>query len=786
MYSLGDLQTLLSVLYGQYSPQDQEKADEQLTALREDPAILPFCVEIINSIPDGLLSFFAATTIIHHLFLPSSAFSREDLTAIFKVCFDRLDSDRNVLNSVTERKTIECMSIISAAFLPEFLSGVTFPVIGQTVVFLDSTYFVLSHYRFEPSCDLYEYATGPLLLVVAEVLGAAEVSETWFSLHSRAISFATDFHPFDPLLPRIKQMSTTPKHIPGLLDLFENVLCFEPINLAPEQLRYIVDLMRIVVGTARWLLAEGGNVAQASFVWTVIMDYSVDFFTRREVVPFAQRVFGEFIQSLPRMGEDFSLLVEQAGNLFGHAASRDFANFGVFAARILTIISTFVTEEGHDFKDDRLEKAIAAITGWEIPSISEALIAAARTPSPGLFYVIAYSAKSIRAAVAESLVPHIGLTRSSAVLSFIARCCKYLEPFAGPLIELTYEMLSDHPAQGVEAVKSLARRFPRLFAEDIERYVLPLLEPLTSTTPDRAERIIAAIFYIFPEVPCEIPAEIWDRLGQLIVPFFEGMAAMGDLFAFRDFAIAILKGADPSKNPPFYHALVGSIVAIFRDAACGPLDLPLLLAILEVCLRQKVIDDPGPPLSLALEVLAECPAPEAFWVLARCPELVSPEHLQGIELGSDRRLQAAFLDFLVVYCEVNPEGFRQCVNPDWLLRLFDHHDDRITVAVLKTLNAVVRDVHDHEFLAHVLETVAQLLFQSRLNGGVSIGLKLLQTIAIMHVGFGPVLDALGAICGECPAWESFAVAFQGPADKKLAILANALVRDVRQRMVGPP
>jgi hypothetical protein len=307
---------------------------------------------------------------------------------------------------------------------------------------------------------------------------------------------------------------------------------------------------------------------------------------------------------------------------------------------------------------------------------------------------------------------------------------------------------------------------------------LPLLGPLESTTHYCAEKIITAIFYIFPVVRCEIPVATWDRLGQLIVLFFQSIAATGDLIMYRDFAIEILSAAKPARNPPFYRAIVDSIVEIFR-AAMGAEShrISILLEILAVSLQQEIIDDPQPIFALALDVLRHSPTAEVFPIFSRCPQLVMPEHLQEIEFGNDFRMQIAFLEFLAVYGKGNPEGFREFLNLEWLFQLFDHCDEQIVIAALKILNTTVQSPQGEKLLEQTLNIVPRLLFEKLENGKVSVGLTVLQTVATLYVGYEPVLNAVGRICGNSPEWELFAIAFrQGRVDKDLASITNRLIR----------
>jgi hypothetical protein len=676
------------------------------------------------------------------------------------------------------------MAIISSRFLPEFLTDLLPASPNQRVIFFDSVYLLLSDCT-EASCALYEYAAGPLLHACVDLLLEADITETWFSLHKRAIGVAPDFAPFAAVLPRVQAVSTDATHLPGLLDLFECILRFEPINVPPPQLRYVVDFMCIVVTAAQRLL-DGGPSDQVTFIWTQILEYSFDFFGQDAIVPFARRVFREFLESLPRMGADFPALVELASHLFGVAAGNDFANFGTFAARLLTVISHFVTLQGGDFKDGRLEQAVSAITQWEMPAISAMLRGGAAAPSPGLFYVIAYTSKTIRASVAGSLVPHLRAATPAAALSFIAKCCKYLAAWAGALLELAYALLPGHPTQGVEAVKSLARRFPALFAADPPRFLMPLLGPLADATHAHAERLIAAIFRVFPAVRCDIPAAAWERLGQLILPFFAALADARDFCSFRDFAVGILKAAQPACNPPFFHALGDAIAAVFRAAAESPRDLALLLEVLVVCLRQGVLGDPAPAFALALEVLRDGATPEVFAVFALCPQLVAPADLDGIRVNDDIRLLRALLEFFAVYCRERPDAFAQCVAPEWLFEMVSHADERVVVAALAVLEGVV--ALGGELLAatvaRALAVVPALVLCRLPPHAIHAGLAVLVAIAAKPGGCAAVLEALWEIAGAADHWDQFAAAFRGDSDR-CVLMTKVLAREVRALALSP-
>jgi hypothetical protein len=783
---LAHLQGLLSVLYGPHDAEEQEASDRALTALRQDASIVPLCVHILDSAADGPLPFFAASTVAHHLLHSAFFFSRGCCCELFQICARRISSPLSAAGSVTERKAIECMALVATRFVPELLADPGHMGANQRVVFFDAAYCLLSD-CVATGAALCEYATGPLLRACVALLLEAEVTEAWFSLHRRAIGAAPDFAPFAAVLPRVRAAAADARHLPGLLDLFECVLRFEPINVPPPQLRYVVDFMCIALTAGQRLLLEGDRADMASFVWAQVLEYSFDFFGHECIVPFARRVFREFVEALPRMGADLPELVELAAHLFGQAARRDFANFGAFAARLLAVISQFVTLQGGDFKDARLERAIAAITQWEMPQISAMLRGGAATPSPGLFYVIAYASKGLRATVARSLVPHIGETTPAAALSFIAKCCKHLGPWAGALLEFAYALLPEHPTQGLEAVKSLARRFPRLFADDAERFLMPLLEPLAVATHAQAGHLIAAIFYVFPVVQCEIPTQTWERLGQLILPFFRALAEARDFCGYRDFAIAILKCAVPACNPPFFHALGDAIAAVFRGAAGSPHDLCLLLEVLVVCLRQGILADPAPAFEVALEVLREGPTAEVFALFAQCPHLVAPGHLEGVDVCEDIRLLCALLEFLAVYCRENPEAFAQCVMPDWLFELLEHSDERVVVATLGVLEGMlaVDGEQPTAIIARVLATVPSLMLCKLGNPSIAAGLSVLMTIAGKPGGIAAVLEAMSAIAGTSSIWDQFVTTFRGDTFDRLLVITQVLARDVRALALNP-
>jgi hypothetical protein len=290
----------------------------------------------------------------------------------------------------------------------------------------------------------------------------------------------------------------------------------------------------------------------------------------------------------------------------------------------------------------------------------------------------------------------------------------------------------------------LAYHFPRLFAEDCQKYIAPLLNGLVD---HRGEELIFIIFYILPEVPPAEVVPICDIITSRVVDVFSYVMNDGTIYDFQDFTMRVFEAATPSVNPDFFRALAERILETVNDSH------DVYLEVLALFLKKKCFDDRSQICESVFRELQSEPSPSLFLVLEGLADLVPPELLGALDLPN-ALLQVAYLEFLKTYLKLNPTGFAQLVTIEWIHDILGDASDSVVKAALQLVNEMIDGLE--EVAADVMNWVMELLFCRLSAFDIWDAICVIQNIE-GRFGIDPGFEAY--VGPDCRALQTFKVLF---------------------------
>jgi hypothetical protein len=333
---------------------------------------------------------------------------------------------------------------------------------------------------------------------------------------------------------------------------------------------------------------------------------------------------------------------------------------------------------------------------------------------------------------------------STAALSFIEKCWEYLGDSVGEILDWTYSQLPSDPAQGIQTIKSLAHHFPRLFAQDGQKYIAPLLNGLVDHCD---EDLILIIFYILPEVPPDDVARICEVITGRVLDAFSSVMNDGTIYDFQDFSMKVFEAATPSVNPDFFRALAERILETVNDSH------DVYLEVLALFLKKGYFDDRSQICESIFDELQGQPCPRLFLVLEGVADLVPPELLGALELPN-APLQVAHLEFLKTYLKLNPDGFAQLVTIEWIHDMLGHESDSVVKAALQLVNEMIEGLE--EVAADVMNWVMEILFHKLSAFDIWDAICVIRNIE-SRFGIDPGFETY--VGPDCRALQTFRVLF---------------------------
>jgi hypothetical protein len=301
-----DLEHVVGVLFSTPNDDLRAQADSIMSEWQSQLQCIPLSVHILQTSANHQTAFVAASTVHARVY----ELDEGTLDLAFSACLNRLQSPLNQPDSPAETMTVRCLATIACRF-PQMLESYHSLTHRQVLLFFDFVFGRLIEVGFEPTPGLYDFAARsvPALLTM---LRNSPIDGVWFSLHRSVLITTPEFPMLFPLLDQVRIASRHMALLPGVLSFLEAVLKFEPINLSVDQLRYVADVMIICVECAMNLMNQTPTdpiaVGAASFIWSSILEYGVDFYAAPDLAAFSASIFTKFLQNLSKFRVDLDEL----------------------------------------------------------------------------------------------------------------------------------------------------------------------------------------------------------------------------------------------------------------------------------------------------------------------------------------------------------------------------------------------------------------------------------------------------------------------------------------------
>ena len=775
------LEGLLRSLGNVQNPEECERANELLCQWRADFASLPLCLEVLNTSPADSLAFQCASTISWHLENSTDKFTETDIDTIFQTCLARLHSDRNVFDSASEKAVIQCMAFIAVRSVRHLQVFETLKL-HEVLWFFDFVFGKLTDIAFEPSREVFETAES-LIPVIVEVLKQAPVNDIWLSLHTKALVFTPQFPCFSPLLPILSNASKQLEFIPGLLAFYEAVLKFEPVNADFDQLQYIVHVISIMLPCALALMQnpDSNRVAAASFIWSTLFEYGVDFFCQKPVIQFAMTVFSKFLSVLPSFLidlDEFYVLLDVACHLFGLCAYKDVVHFGRFATSLIDIICAVVDGADVDFSEPRMEDAVVSMTQWDNPFISRYICQSARTPRSGIYYVVAYSRKKLRQALAPLLISSLTAVSGPVILSFIDRCCRFVPEHVPGLLPLVYELTVDNPSQGVKTIQTLAKRFPFLFVQDLHSFFEPLVEIALSAPLDKAAYVLSAIFAILPHLSSEDSAPFLESIFRALMCSVEVLLGQGDMSSYLDFVTTVIDAPTSPPSQEFANKAALAIIEMTGRASADPLYVETMTELMVKMVECNWLADKQSAAEWALHAMTVQILSRQYDLLGLVADVIPPDVARNLKPESIA-MYGKFVWFMQQYFRARPLDFCEAYKSSDLLELLDLPMPSVIADVLELVNTILQNKElPEQWTQSLFERVVLNLFTKYPPECYILAIAVIRTVMLVHSSAEAVCSYLLSWVGaQSPEFGRFAklIASESPSECELEIATEKLV-----------
>jgi hypothetical protein len=779
MLDLDELPHAISLLLSAPDENIRTEADQWLQAWLSDLPSLPHALQLLESSPDEQLAFFSARKILHHLLNSLPEFTPSDLESIFNTCGRRLASGLSATDSASEAEIADCMAVITVHLgTPiDCFSDLSPPL---AVLFLEHGFHRMFQPDFNPEPAVYE-ALMQRVPAVVDLLHRCPISRNWLSLHSSAIALTPELVRFSPFFPSLRRAMRNPTLLPGLINLYETVLNFEPTGLDPVSLGYVANLIGLFVPFAVWLLNTEFDETRwlaASMIWSVLLEYGFDFFIAPRIVRFSLGILEKFLECVPRFQatpDEFFGILELAARLLGRAAKWDDEAQQVIFGPLAVSFLNFVMELANDNPDidaDRVGAAVNSLTQWNSSIVYSLLKQLSQNPSPAVFLIVAWSPEmETQRELAGDLAGHLEETTETAGLAFIRHCCLLLPEHAETMFQLAYHCLANRPAEAAGAVRALGAAFPAVFDAAFESAFAPLLLALSRTTFLGAENILGTIFASLPLVASRMGEEVWVHIGNSVLVFLSHVIAQENLLYVRTFLFSIFADVDCAVNRDFFDVLGCSILESIGELRNHALYGRILADVLNLMLSKNFFNNIEPIARLVCEGMVEDFAPYWFKVLRKVAPFVPREFVETIPLGDNPDLHYKFLRFMAAYLTANPADFFEVMNLEVLLLYTASPAARVVDAALRLLTAILRQGNDtpREVSGRILESIAHGLLEVFPQTLFLRSIMLLRTVALQFDAMCVLGFVLGTPNVLAPQFQPFVAAFTSDSVDEAAL-----------------
>lgn len=535
--NIAEIDQLITAFYRATNDEDRLRYEQILTECRNSPDWFPVWLEMTVSPTVSNLSHVFALMAICDLIRPKEdrAVNIEATGPAFQCCLENLargfELGKNVF--VHMLKVIS----ISAFYNPDLFPQLSqIPDNGKCDVFamyLQEREAILNR---NPTIQL---PALPLRDTALEILKASPLSQSWFELHRYALKIDASFEAWLTLIPKLQGVCDEfdSEYGGALFDLYDEVLAVQPEWLwdSPTDLQYVMSFIRIMVDLAKRLIqnlaTDDSVVHYVSTILTATIDFGMSFYENASIVKFSEEIFEDITQLLPLIKEaditDFFAVLSQISATIGEEGSEcddeseDHAfDSGKWIELYLKMIIEEIDRGNLEMCCPDMEEIVANFTAHERGGVNQFLAqSCVSNPSPGLYYVIAFSGMSrlmlaTQMALRLCSLPSPDQTPVTCIY-FIIGCAEYAKDFIECFLKIVFYWVGKAPSALVaEAIHELAMLSPGSFVTEDGQYLQPLWGLLAEAGPDAANFLISAMLAILRAVP--IPeADLGRHLQQL-------------------------------------------------------------------------------------------------------------------------------------------------------------------------------------------------------------------------------------------------------------------------------
>ena len=414
----------------------------------------------------------------------------------------------------------------------------------------------------------------PLAEHIMVLLQNSELSASWFAVHKDAMRLFPSpvLHVWAPLVPKLGTLVERfdPSFRGAVMSFYEEVLSVEPVWIAEDEgeRKYILSVIGIMIFLAHRLTQmmkdDEDIVHYLSVILTTTIDYGMEFFGNEAVVEFSEKLFEEVTKQLQEIvkvdRDEFFTVFHQIAETLSAGDAGSF-NSGKWIAMYLGMIINNINGGDLEMCCPDLARIVSLFTKEKNRTVSEFLATNVSHPSPGIYYVIAFSHKYIRKMLTTQLahsLQRLGDPSQTPVtcLPFIARCAPYAPDFVtnGCFLNIVfYWMGKAPPLEVATALRGLAFLAPGVFVTEDSRYWNPLWDFLPNAEPEVASILFATMFAILKSVP--IPEDdLQKKLEQMGAVLFQkvptSFSTPYELECFFSFLLPIIEGDGHSYTYP--------------------------------------------------------------------------------------------------------------------------------------------------------------------------------------------------------------------------------------------
>lgn len=778
------LENVINILTTQnLTPDLIEQATISYSQLVEGPNFIPISFQTFELSTDERTITVCASWFSHLIEKNIISFTEDLATALIKIILSRLSQYTEDTVNSCEKSLINILAQM-AIVQPQLFEIHLQLKLQQQLIFFEYAYYDLNIEHKFPSEPLLQQRIQFFPRVLS-LLNQMPINKSWINLYNYVIinapemvlaTFSTDFSSF---LPRIQQAAQDFNLLPRIIDLYTQLLNWDPINLIYNgSLSYIIEFIKCMLPVAHQLVLFSQTppdttpidcvltLQNAGEIWKSTLDFGTSFYTSPDISSFIIEIFNLFASDLPvflNLPEYFFALIKSATSQFGNAYYANNELFQNYLPNLFSFIIEIVKQHP-EVRGKNISKSIKRILSWEPPSIPEILQVNLKDSPDALFYVVSCLNDEYLGQLIQPLSEHPHLDLPSYFM-FIRSASHLVPDMAPTFISYAYQTIVNSEAsmpllvQSMRAIYKLSSLYHNLFLGDLKTTFEPLqfCLPRVVTDFDFAKYFFGTIFSLFP-----LLGDINDQLGQfphqLVEAFFVILQAASsredDLDLLNQLLASMMNKAmkvdafSPSVSM-FFNSLYERIEQVISPfSQIEDLDIVNnVWLIKELAVKHNWLLNKNQIIVETFSMIEQFNFRSLWRILQILAPYLSAEHVKFLFelLGNavnEIELCRNVIQVLNAVLQRNPEMFLAVFVFDSLIQLMGSPAPFIQDEALQLIFKILNMDIPKELADSILAVVAFGLFNNFSAYVIPIALKILQILAVKHLNSNDVITAM--------------------------------------------